>query len=158
MSGGHVQSLVESVVSIAICHRSRRQRFRRARASLVRKTTSFSGRSATTKSSSSHLMATCRLYSMAKVYLAVSARRVDLGTIHKIVFDYLSSLYGASYQPTSEFGHGRGIHQRALTDARHTGRLYRCEVVEESPIYFGASTALSNGASSPSLAVHGPWG
>src|SRR5580700_7509850 len=85
MSGGHVQSSVESVVSTAICHRSRRQRFRKARASLVRKTISFSGRSATTKSSPSHLMATCRLYSMAEVYPPVSAGRVDLGTIHKIV-------------------------------------------------------------------------
>jgi hypothetical protein len=29
-------------------------------------------------------------------------------------------------------GTAAGIHQRALTDTRHTGRLYRCEVVEEA--------------------------
>jgi hypothetical protein len=63
-SGGHVQSSMDSVVSIAICQRSRRQRLRSARASLVRKTISSSGCRAMTKSSPSHLIATCRRYSM----------------------------------------------------------------------------------------------
>jgi len=63
-SGGQVQSSMDSVVSIAICQRSRRQRLRSARASLVRKTISSSGCRAMTKSSPSHLIATCRRYSM----------------------------------------------------------------------------------------------
>jgi hypothetical protein len=61
---GQVQTSIDSVVSIAICQRRRRQRFRSARASLVRKTISSSGWIAITKSSPSHLIATCRRYSM----------------------------------------------------------------------------------------------
>ena len=82
-----VQTSIDSVVSIAICQRRRRQRFRSARASLVRKIISSSGWIATTKSSPSHLIATCRRYSMG----------------HPLLRNYFTPLPQANHHPTTSF-------------------------------------------------------